>query len=381
MRLIYWLNFLVSFGYNLVSKILPAYLTKFTQSAFQISFVGAAYQLAKVLGAPFLGIVSDKLGKKRALTFALLILAILGSSLIFLDSIFSFVLIFFAIGLVSNLLHISLNAICTILSEKKAEALSKLEISYQIGFIAGPMLGGFIALLLGMPVNFVIWALISLTGLVSVQFIKETEPIQKVTVKSTLKNVGQAIRNNFLGFLVFFIVGGFFIGFIEGTRDILIPLYAHDLGYSLLQIGLIFTISSIITALGLLPFGKLSDKAGRGFALLSGIGLIIVSYLLLGFTTAFLGIALLTGILSLGRTVGLTTTRAFASDITTKESRATGISLFEITFSLGRVVGPVTGGLLKDFFAIKTTFAIIISISVVAALIMIAYLVKIKRRK
>jgi MFS family permease len=52
------------------------------------------------------------------------------------------------------------------------------------------------------------------------------------------------------------------------------------------------------------------------------------------------------------------------------------MALFEITFSLGRVIGPFTAGLLQAMFQIETTFFIMLVLSLVAMIILGLYMVK-----
>lgn len=369
----YLLNFLASAGYNSVSKIMPAFLKTLTPSAFQIGFVSSMYHLAKTLNTTYAGVLIDRVGKGKIIFYSFLALIPLVSLLFFANSILAFAALFFFIGLASNSFHIAINALSTLFTDKKAESLAKLEATYQVGFIVGPFIGGTLALYYGMPGAFYFWLFLTILNLVLARNLitkKNHSKTKKIKFIPTIKNF---LSKHSMEFLVFIVLGGLIIGIIEGARDLLIPLYVIDVGLDLFAVGIIFTASALITALGIIPFGKISDKYGRKIPLVAAFTLTGLAFYLLPQTTSLIFIAILTGILSLGRTVGLTNTRAFAADITTTSTRATGLAMFELTFSLGRFIGPLASGLFLDFFSITTTFTIFLALSVLALVISLIY--------
>jgi len=372
---IYFLNFLYSLGYNGVSKILPVFLTAFSNSALQIGLVNSVYQLGRTISTVFSGYIADKIGKNKGILLAFAATSLLSFLLVFANSIPLFALIFFAIGLMASLFYASLNAMASLLFEKKGEGFSKLEISYQLGFVIAPLIGGIIAASIGMPVVFVLWTLLSAIGLlVSISLPKQV--IEKVTVKKTLGTLFSTVKANIWSFVTFALVGSFFVGLIEGARDLLVALYSVDLGFGILEIGLIFAISPIITIIGIGPMGRIADRVGRGFSILIGLVLIALSFILLPFANSVLFLGVLTGLLSLGRTAGLVSTRAFAADSIPKRVRGTGLGLFEMVFSAGKVAGPLLAGLLKDSLGVNQAFFVFFSITIGVAVFIGLYFVK-----
>jgi len=372
---VYSLNFLYSLGYNGISKILPVFLTAFSNSALQIGMVNSAYQLGRTISTVFSGYIADKIGKNKAILLAFLFNTLLSFSLVFANSISFFVIAFFAIGLIASLFYAGLNAIASILFEKKGDGFSKLEMSYQVGFVLAPLIGGAIAASIGMPVVFILATIVSAIGLMLSVFLPKEEN-EKITVKKTLGSIFNIVKENVWGFVTFALVGSFFIGLIEGARDLLIALYSVDLGLGIWEIGLIFAISPLITIIGINPIGKISDRIGRGFSILIGLGLIILSFILLPFANSVIFLGVLTGLLSLGRTAGLVSTRAFAADLIPTRVRATGLSFFEIIFSAGKVVGPLLAGVLKDNLGATQAFSIFIYITIGVAVFIGLYFVK-----
>ncbi|MEE9406344.1 MAG: MFS transporter [Candidatus Aenigmarchaeota archaeon] len=355
-KILYLLNFLMALGYNAVSKILPAFLTTITSSALQISFVSSAYNIGKMVSGAAGGMFADWFGKKNTLLASLAFVGFFSLILTIGNTIEWFILVFFFIGIFASLFYFSLNSVTTIINKGRAKALSKLEMVYQLGFIFGPMMGGAVAVMMGMNSLFLIWALLMFIGCVAVLFMNLEE--KRTPIKSVAKNYIKVIRADPLNFLLLVVLGVVFLGIAEGARDILIPLYAVDLGFDILMIGAIFMVSAIITMVGIVPFGHLADKIGRKPIIIIALLMMGFSFLLLEFTNSLIMLGILTGLLSLGRTAGLMGARAFASDISGAEIRTTSFALIELCLSFGRIGGAIAAGLLKDVILIGPTLEI-----------------------
>lgn len=356
-KILYLLNFLMALGYNAVSKILPAFLTSITSSAFQISLVSSAYNIGKVVSGGLGGMFADWFGKRNTLLASLAFVGFFSLILTLGSTIEWFILVFFFIGLAGSLFYFSLNSVITIINKGRAKALSKLEMVYQFGFVFGPPIGGAVAAAMGMNLLFLFWAVLMFIGCISVLFLNLEEE-KRTPIRSIAKNYAAVIRADPLNFLLLVILGVVFLGIAEGARDILIPLYAVDLGFDILMVGVIFMVSSIITMAGIVPFGHLADRIGRKPIIIIALLMMGFSFLLLEFLNSLVMLAILTGIFSLGRTAGLMGARAFASDITGSDIRATSFALVELCLSLGRIGGAIAAGLLKDVILIGPTLEI-----------------------
>ncbi len=375
-KILYLINFLISFGYNAVSKIFPAFLATFSYSAFQISLVSSVYNIGRLIMGIFGGFLADRFGKRNSLFLSMMAIGIFSSLLAYGRTIEWFTMIFFFLGIFSSLFYLSINAIVTMVNEKKGKSLSKMEVAYQAGFIAGPFVGGAIALTYGMNPLFFAWSIIMLIGGVLISRVESQD--SRNSMKSVANDYLKIVRSDPLDFFLLIVIGTIFIGTIEGARDIIIPLYAVDLGYDIFKIGAIFTISSIVTMIGIIPLGNFADKAGRKKVLILSFAMIGSSFILLRFFTGFLSISLLVGLLSLGRTAGLMGVRAFASDISSHGSRATSLSAIESILSIGRISGALLAGFLKDSMDVASIFRIFFWFSI---MIIAVYLIFLKRKK
>ena len=125
----------------------------------------------------------------------------------------------------------------------------------------------------------------------------------------------------------------------------LLPIIAKDFGASDLTIGLLIS-SNALAALIVIPiWGKLSDKYGRKPILLisqAGTGL---SFLILGISNSIY-IILIARIID-GLFGGqIPVIRAYITDITTPQTRASHMGKIMVGYTLGMTLGPLVGGFL-----------------------------------
>lgn len=125
----------------------------------------------------------------------------------------------------------------------------------------------------------------------------------------------------------------------------LLPSIAKDFGASDFMIG-IFISSNALAALIFIPiWGRLSDKYGRKPILLisqAGTG---VSFLILGLSNS-INIIILARIID-GMFGGqIPVIRAYITDITTPQTRASYMGKIMVGYTLGMTVGPLVGGFL-----------------------------------
>ncbi len=357
------LNFFVSFGYNAVSKILPAFLATLGHSALQISLISSSYNIGKILSGITGGLLTDWFGKKNSLFLSLVALGIFSFLLAFNNTSEWFTGVFLFIGIFSSFFYLSFNSIVTIVNEKKGRSLSGMEVAYQAGFIIGPFIGGAVVLNYGLNQLFFLWSALMLAAAISVLKINFSD--SKNSVRNVIGEYLAVIKLDSFNFVVLIILGAIFVGIVEGARDILVPLHAVDLGFDIFKVGIIFTISSVITMIGIIPLGNFADKIGRKILFILSFLMIAVSFFLFLYTKDLWVIGILTGIISLGRTAGLTGVRAIASDISSPTTRATSLAIVESALSFGRIIGAVATGLLKDRIPTTSVFYIIVWTSLI----------------
>lgn len=161
----------------------------------------------------------------------------------------------------------------------------------------------------------------------------------------------------------------------------LLPVYAKTLGANGLWLGIIFSGSSIASAV-LMPFaGRFSDKHGRKLLLAFGL----LGYALTSFAYAWahtigslLAVRLLQGAAS---AMVSPISQAYIGDITPPGQEGKWMGLYNATFVIGFGSGPLLGGIVSDHFSMNAAFYIMGFLNLASFLSVLFFLPEIKDRK
>lgn len=374
-QLLYILQFIWSAGINLVFRTLPSYLVTYVPSAFLIGMVHTAYSISRLLSTPC-GMGSDKFGKRRTMLTIFIALPFIALAFTISNSVWHFALMFFIVGLLANFYYSSSNALITIFFKKRLQSLFSMEAMYQLGFMVGPVLGGFLTLQYGIETAFYTWAGLGVIGIIlsAILFRKKEQPPEK----KKYSGFWDSLKKNKLSFFVFLFIGGGLTGFMEAIQILGLPLYATSLGMTIYEVGILFGISSAISFVGFLYLGRKLDKMKKETSLTFSIILMSAPFFLFALFQDIITLAILSGVFTLGRAGGLNIARAFMSDNTAASSRAGSMAFVDTLLFIGRIVGPIFGGLVIDFINIPFLFFTSGIISA-ASLILVAIYVVYKR--
>lgn len=161
---------------------------------------------------------------------------------------------------------------------------------------------------------------------------------------------------------------------INGTLNAFLPLFAQDrIGLTVIEIGWLFGMQTV-TTLAIRPLiGAASDRLGRHGAITTGLLACAVS--VFGVSVADSRIALYLSVLVYAASVALTTaaTSAYITDVAPKARFGAAHGVFGTIYDIGDAGGPLAGGLMIAAWGYRSTFQIMCSVAVVAALIFIRF--------
>lgn len=136
----------------------------------------------------------------------------------------------------------------------------------------------------------------------------------------------------------------------------LLPVYAHELGAGGLQIGFIFGAFSLSRTLFVPYFGKLSDRRAKKPLLTAGLLIyFLVSFLFIISKSVEMLIVLRLG-QGFASALILPVAQAYVGEITPLHKEGRVMGLFNVSLYAGLSIGPLMGGLVKDWFGIQTSF-------------------------
>jgi MFS family permease len=133
----------------------------------------------------------------------------------------------------------------------------------------------------------------------------------------------------------------------------LLPLYLQDLNASVAQVGLFFTIASIVPLLLQILGGWISDSLGRLRSIAWGSIAGAVSYVVVLLSPTWGWVLLGEGLGAITRSLVGPSFDAFIAEQSDEKNRARVFGITQALFMIVSVVGPLLGGWLADDYGFK----------------------------
>jgi MFS family permease len=173
------------------------------------------------------------------------------------------------------------------------------------------------------------------------------------------------------GLLILFLAAMIFANIGGNMYGALMPLYLKDLGSSIAQIGLFFTLSQIVPLFLQILGGWISDTLGRlrAIAIGSVFGVIGFVPLVLADSWGWLVVAVAIG--SVARALVGPSFDAFIAEHSSEENRGKVFGISQTIFMVVSVVGPPLGGWLAEDYGFRLMLLVAGIFYLVAALMRI----------
>jgi MFS family permease len=170
----------------------------------------------------------------------------------------------------------------------------------------------------------------------------------------------------------------FAMALVECSRTLTmvqVPVYLSELGASIGQIGLFFTLSSIVPLIFRIFGGYLSDSIGRLRALIIGSLGGVLGYIAFLIAPTWQFAIIGPALLGLASALVFPSYKAYIADNTAEEVRARIFGLSDTVVTLAWVVGPPIGGWLAQNLGYRSMFAAaVITFSVATVLFLALHL-------
>lgn len=314
-------------------------------SKSEVGWLISAFTLPGIFFTPFAGILADRFGRKAVLVPALFVFAITGSAIFFLHDFQSIILLRIVQGFGAAPLG-SLNAtlIADFYQGKERPAAMGYNASVlSLSTAIYPLIGGALAAM-GWYYPFLLPVLAIPVGLFVIYAMPEPK-IERVTnLKMYLIATSQSISRKevvavfILSVLTFIILYGAFLTYIPFLVD-------QKFGLTSPQIGLLFSFSSLTSALAATQMGKLTQKFGS-------LNLLKIAFLLYTFVNLliphtnnlyFFVIPIL--IFGVAQALNIPSLQTALANLSPPNQRAAFMSINGMVLRLGQTLGPLVIGL------------------------------------
>ena len=170
------------------------------------------------------------------------------------------------------------------------------------------------------------------------------------------------------------LVGGTFIDRLGGA--LLFPFFTLYItarfGVGMTQVGLLFGVFALSSAIGTTLGGALTDRLGRKRMFLFGLVASALSSVVMGLVDSlalFVGVVVLVGILA---DAGFPAQQAMVADLLPEEKRGEGFGILRVVVNLAVTIGPMIGGLLAARSYLSLFLADAVTSLVTAAIVFLA---------
>ena len=382
---VWWLALitLINRAGTMVIPFLSLYLTKSLDFTLQdVGWIMSSFGLGSVIGSWLGGKLTDKIGFFKVMKFSLFLTGLLFIALQFITTFTGFCIGIFLVMLVADTFRPAMFVALSSYSkpENKTRSVTLIRLAINLGFSAGPAVGGLIITYLNYKGLF--WVdgvtcILATLLLINVLNPKKVKELDKLIVKNPVS----VFSDN--AFWIFFI-GMFTFGFVFLQYFSTVPLFYKD-GHHLseLQIGLLMGMNGFLIFVLEMPLIKwLEDsKYSKEFLMFLGLLLTGLSFIVLNLTswTGILIIGML--FMTIGEMIAFPFSNAFVIERAKKGKQGEFMAYYTIAFSASHIFSHNTGMQLIDAYGFYITWDIMTVISIVGLGFLLILIRVIKKEK
>ncbi|UCD98108.1 MAG: MFS transporter [Chloroflexota bacterium] len=344
-------------GFSIILPLLPFYAETFNATPTQVGLLVASYAAAQLVGAPILGRLSDRYGRKPVLLISLTGTFIGFLMLGFANSLAMLFASRILDGFTGGNISVAQAYVTDITDDSnRAKGLGMLGAAFGLGFIIGPALGGVLSIY-GFAVPAFVAAGLSLISILGViLFLPESLSEQarialmnQTRQKFSLENLWRAVSRPRVGPILHV---RFFYGLAFATFQTIFPLYAqYKLGLDARSTGFVLTYVGILVVFvqGFLV-GWLASRFDEYRLVFTATLLMTVSLFAWAAAPNIVFVLLILAPLALAAGLLNTLLNSTLSKAVYPEEVGGALGLSASLESLTRVISPAAGGLLLGSF-------------------------------
>ena len=330
------------------SPLLPLFARSLGAGPALIGFVVGASTLTGIILKFPAGAWSDLLGRRPFLIAGSLVFAVMPFSYLAASSLAVLVGLRFVHGSATAIFGPVASASLSDVAPPSARGawLSTYATAQGAGQALGPVLAGYLIAAGRFDLAFAAAGLVGLVApLIVVRWDEPFSPVAAPARRSQLVQGVMEVGRDHLVLVTSAAQAAQFL--LNGTLNAFLPLYGRDvLGLTTTDLGWLFGLQTLTTLAVRPAIGRLSDRTGRRWVIVTGLTVGVCAVLLVSVAHDLWTVGAAVVLYAAGVATTTASTGAFITDITRRATYGAAHGVFGTIYDIGDALGPILAGLL-----------------------------------
>ncbi len=355
-------DFIVRSAYQMgKTPLLPIYAAMLGASDAFLGFIVSVSALTGLALKPFIGVLSDRWGRRAWLLVGTVFFAGMPFVYRFVSTPEQLFAVRIAHGMATAIYGpVTLAYVAELSSERRAERLGWFSLARNGGYVVGPAAAGWMLLSMSPVLVFTIVGLMSSAAFLPVLLLSESRPADPTRRRTLPAQIVGAFKEGARTSAVW-LSGGLDASMYVAlyAAKAFVPIYALSIGVNVAVAGAFFAVQELVH-LCLNPLGgRLGDRVGYINALAVGMCVLGLALLLLTFAKSAALLMAPAVLMGVAQAMAFPSTLALVSNRVSQGNLGAGMGLIGTLKNTGKVAGPVMGGLLITWLDFTSTFRLL----------------------
>ncbi len=341
------------------TPLLPLYAAALGASDGLLGFIVSVSTLTGMVLKPFIGILSDRWGRRGWLIAGTAFFAFMPFAYRFVDSPDELVWVRLAHGMATAIYGpVSLAYVAEQSSARRAERLAWFGSARGMGYIVGPAAAGWMLLTMDPVGVFTVIGILSAAAFAPIALLPETAGVRRAARAPLLRDALKALVSGGRNGAVWLAGGMEASAFVAlYAAKTFLPIYALQEGFSVAAVGVFFSVQEAAHLLFNPIGGRFGDRFGYAIAVPAGMLLLAASIPLLPLAGGAAQLMAVGVVIGCAQALVFPSTIALVSQSAPSSRIATGMGLVGTLKNGGKVAGPVIAGVAIARFGYEAAFA------------------------
>lgn len=358
LRSLYFTIFLTSTAFGTVTFLLPVYAAGLGASYIALGVIGAVGSVVYTVMTFLSGVLLDRFERVRFYVG----FTVIGMLVVFLFALTSkvsdVIVVRGLLGVASGAFWVTASTLTADISppELLTQSVGRYNLSWILGFVVGPFLGGLISDSYGFPALFIILSFLVLlsTALIWTRLAKRLELRNRSESHKLDFSAIRGILPAYATLLPYAVVLGIYMAILPG--------HMGELGISASAIGFLLTMTNGVRGLGFfnserwVMWGTKKSLCLAAFLMTGALFMLSFSSTTLEFVAPLALYGLAGGIIT-------PVILDYIAHRTPREVLGTAMGLHECVYGVGMTIGPMVGGVIAEAFQPSTLYLLLAALA------------------